>query len=89
MNRILISYDLVSPGRNYDDLYDYLTSFPKWARPLESVWVVKTKKSYSQVKTEIVNNYLDSNDKLLVVDITGSASSWHNIPDKDWIKNNG
>lgn len=87
MNRLLISYDLVSPGRNYDDLYDCLTNFPKWARPLESLWVVKTKKDCGQVKKEIVDNYLDQNDKLLVVNITGSASYWFNIPTKDWIKN--
>ena len=88
MNRLLISYDLIAPGRNYDDIYDYLTNFSEYARPLESLWVVKTNKEYSEVRNEIVNNYLDQNDKLLVVDITGCAASWFNIPAKDWIKNN-
>jgi len=88
MNRILISYDLIAPGRDYDDLYSYLKNFSKWATPLESVWVVKTAKSHTDIKREIVDNYLDHNDKLLVVDITRSASTWHNIANEDWIKNN-
>jgi len=87
MNRLLISYDLRAPGRNYEALIDYITNFPKWAKPLESVWVAKTNKSYDTVRDEMIN-LVDSNDKLLVVDITGCAAKWYNIPPENWIKNN-
>jgi hypothetical protein len=85
MYRMLISYDLISPGTDYDELYEYFQSFPKSRHPLESVWVVKTNKKQDTIRDELMR-IVDANDKVLVVDITSCAAAWHNIPSEDWIK---
>ena len=86
MYRMLISYDLISPGTDYDELYEYLQSFPQSKHPLESVWVVKTDKKQDAIRDEL-KKIVDTNDKVLIVDITGCGSAWHNIPAENWIKN--
>ena len=86
MKRLLISYDLMRPGQNYDDLIDYLKSY-KHVKPLLSLWLIATNKSAETVRDEIVNGQLiDRNDKLVVINTTGDAAAWHpgGLP---WLKN--
>ena len=89
MNRLLISYDLIAPGKDYEKLYEYLKGFPYWAKPLESLWVVKTSKEYDIVRDEI-KDFIDANDKLIVVDITGDAMAWYGLSSEvsQWLLNN-
>jgi len=75
MRRLLISYDLLSPGQNYDDLIDYLEGYVKHAHPLMSVWLIATSKSVATVRDEITA-LLDKDDKVIVVDTTGKGASW-------------
>ncbi len=90
MNTLLVSYDLQTPGKDYEKLWDHLKSYSYWAKPLESVWLVKTTRTPKEVKEIIRDNYIDQNDKLFVVDVTEKAASWHNLPEKvsAWIKDN-
>lgn len=90
MSTLLISYDLRAPQKDYEKLSDHLKSYPNWARPLESVWLIKTGQSAESVRDVIRDNYIDSNDKLLVVDVTGQAAAWRNLGAEldQWIKNN-
>lgn len=84
MKRLLISYDLVQPGQDYDKLISYLENYTH-AKPLYSVWVIKTSKSPKRVKNEIVD-LIDQNDKVIVVDTTGKAAAWY-PSGLDWLKN--
>lgn len=88
MNTILISYDLRAPNRDYATLWDHLKSYA-WARPLESVWLVRTTLNPQEVFDAAVK-YVDQNDKMFVVDITGKNSVWINLPNdvSEWIKSN-
>lgn len=90
MNTLLVSYDLKAPGKDYEKLWNHLKSYPDWAKPLESLWLIKTSKTPKQVKELIRDNYIDNNDKLFVVDVTGKSASWYNLPEKisQWIKEN-
>ena len=84
----MISYDLKSPGRDYSSLYETIKSFGTWWHYLESTWIIKTQQTVSQVN-ELVRQRLDTNDYLIVVDITGkNCNGW--LPQKawDWIKEN-
>lgn len=88
-NTILVSYDLMAPGKNYENLISFLKTFYSWAKPLESVWLIKTSSTAEQVRDELLN-HVDKNDELVVIDVTKKSAAWFNLGDKvsDWIKNN-
>jgi hypothetical protein len=69
---IQINYDLRKPGRDYQPVYDYIKSFGYWARPLASLWLVRTAKSASTVRDEL-NRLVDANDEVAIFDVTGDA----------------
>jgi len=87
MNTILISYDLIKPGKDYTNLWNHLKAYGNWAKPLESVWLIRTDLSAAQIRDAALN-HIDQNDKILVVDMTGRASAWNNLQDdvSNWIK---
>lgn len=87
MNSILISYDLRKPGKDYQQVYDCIKRMGHWAKPLESLWIVKTSKNTTQVCDEL-RQHVDANDKLLVINVTGDAMSWFNMPTDvaTWLK---
>ncbi len=70
MKTIQINYDLVAPGQNYEKLFGYVKSHGTWAKPLKSMFFVRTTKSAATVRDEI-KAYTDNNDKVVVVDVTG------------------
>ena len=86
MNTILISYDLQTPGKDYVNLWDHIKSYGNYAKPLESVWLIRTYSSAEQVRN-IAINHIDPNDKIFVVDVTSRESAWHKLTTKvvEWI----
>ncbi len=89
MNKILISYDLHKPVKDYEELYRYLKGFGTRAKPLESLWMVKTSKSHIAIRDEIVA-HIDKDDSIIVIDVSGDAMAWRGLGDKvsEWLKNN-
>lgn len=87
MNTYLVSYDLIKPGKDYSHLIAYLKSYSGWAKPLESVWLLKTSLDHTGLR-DAIRQHIDSNDKLLVVRVTNETAAWFNLPEKvsDWIK---
>jgi hypothetical protein len=75
MNTLLISYDLGVPetSDDYKKLIAHIKSYGAWAKPLYSVWFIRTDKTCAQVRDE-TKKFLDANDKLLVM----------NVADDDW-----
>jgi hypothetical protein len=69
---IQINYDLRTPGRNYEPLYAYIKSHGVWAHPLQSMWLIRTRKTASQIRDELKTK-VDSNDHVLTLDVTGDA----------------
>lgn len=65
MSVYLITYDLNSPGQNYEKLYETIKSFGECAHYLDSTWFVKTGFSKTQIreKLEVV---LDKNDHFFI-----------------------
>lgn len=91
MRTILISYDLGGPetSTQYEALIKYIKSYQLWAKPLDSFWLIKTDFSAVNVR-DAIRQYIDENDKILVMDVTADEAAWSNLP-KDvanWIKNN-
>ncbi|OHX41688.1 CRISPR-associated protein Cas2 [Cytobacillus oceanisediminis] len=88
MKSYLISYDLIGPNRDYDSVTEKIKSYGTWARPLESVWIIKSDDSATTIRDNVFS-VMDSNDKLIVTGLTGEAA-WQNLSPKlsEWLKEN-
>jgi hypothetical protein len=91
MKTFLISYDLGVPETHlsYTSLSIHIKSlYSSWARPVKSVWIIKSEKGVSQIRDEI-KVALDSNDKLIVIEMAGNWGTY-NISQEvtSWMKNN-
>ena len=62
MHTYLVSYDLICPGKDYTTLLNYLRTYGTRAKPLESVWLLKSSLGVEQLRNAI-QAYMDANDK--------------------------
>jgi len=87
MARYIVTYDLVN-RKDYTPLIEKIKSYRNWARPLESVWIIITNETSSQVRDSL-SDFIDNDDKLLIMKTTQGAS-WVGLGSNvsDWIKNN-
>lgn len=90
MRTYLISYDLGLPENHssYIELASRIKSFhPNWARPVKSVWIVKSDKNARQIRDQIKQG-LDQNDKVIIVELKGSSWGTYNISKEvtDWLR---
>lgn len=82
----IISYDLKTPDRNYEDLIKGLKSFGTWWHQTGSVWVIVTAKSVSEVR-DYLRQFIDSNDKLFVVRLAKNwAATGFDTKEYEWLK---
>jgi len=79
MATYLISYDLNAPGKNYEALYEAIKSLGAWWHHLDSTWIVKHDGPAGPIRDALARS-LDSNDKLLVVRLTGEGA-WKGFND--------
>ncbi len=86
MSVYLVSYDLRAPGKDYAPLHAHLKDYPAYAKPLESVWLINTTLSAEDLR-EAVRSRMDTNDRLLVLNIAKFEVAWLNLlPGADaWI----
>lgn len=70
MNRrfYIVSYDLKAPGRDYSSLYSAIKTGREWLHPLESMWIVWTTESASELYNSI-HPMMDPNDLLFISEI--------------------
>ena len=89
MTRVLIvSYDLGSPGQNYERILQLIKAYDSWAKLGGSAYLIRTEASPVQVRDNL-KTALDVNDKLYV----GAASepaAWTGMPEdvSKWIQAN-
>lgn len=89
MRRVLIvTYDLVHPGKNYEALLKKIKGYPSWARLGGSSYLVHTEKDPVNVRNELAL-VLDANDKLYV-GVAPAPSAWRGLPPtvSNWIHAN-
>jgi hypothetical protein len=90
LNTYLISYDLIGNKSiaDYERLHNMIKSASTWAKPLESVWIIKTPLNASQVRDHLMNA-ISTSDKLLVIGITKEWAAYNLSKEvADWIKVN-
>ena len=75
MRSLLVGYDRKEPGQKYQELSDEIKSSKGWWHHLDSTWIVRTQETPVELRDRL-NVHLDSNDKLLVLDVTGDDIAW-------------
>jgi hypothetical protein len=85
---LLVSYDLRGPGQDYSGLIKELKRKPPWWHHLKSTWIVSTDETPDQLY-ERLKEHLDKNDRILIIEITESASRQGLLSKRawDWIRN--
>jgi len=91
MSVFLVTYDLMKPetSADYENLIAQIKSYQSWAKPEYSTWLIKANKETQTIFNEL-SAHLDSNDKLLVVDVTNDSWWGKNLSSDvfTWMKNN-
>lgn len=83
----IISYDLRAPYRDYNLLYNAIKSYGTWGRLTESTWAIVTDSTSEQVRNFLMN-YIDVNDRLVVIK-GGKEAAWiRAIANNDWLQQN-
>ncbi len=77
-NNLFISYDLNSPGQNYDSLIDEIKTLGNWAKVQKSFWYVNSSLTAAEAKDKLLPK-IDSNDSLIVIDSTNNGAAWHGL----------
>jgi hypothetical protein len=88
MKTYLIGYDLNKAGQNYDILISEIKKIGTWWHCLDSTWLIKADSSTAIIRDHL-RNFVDTNDELLVVCLTGEAA-WVGFSDEcsSWLKKN-
>ena len=86
MNTYLITYDLVTPGQNYTNLFTAIRGLGSSCKPLLSTWIVRSNLTTVQIR-DTLGQYVDANDKIFVAFIGNNwASSNLTVADVNWLK---
>jgi hypothetical protein len=78
MNNLFISYDLITPGQNYESVTAAIKKLGAWAKVEYSFWYVKSAYTASKA-AEIVRAAQDQNDSLIVVDASNNNAVWYGL----------
>jgi len=89
MNTLLIIYQLSNSKETYKSLSEKIKSFPDWAKLMPRVWMVRTKLSASDVRSEL-SSTVPGDNVILVINVTDRAwASYHLEPEiVAWMKAN-
>ena len=88
MGILIVTYDLVNPGQNYEELLRKIRAYPGWAMLGGSSYLISTDATPVQVRDNLMA-VLDRNDQLFV-GICPVPSAWYGLPDDvvKWIHEN-
>lgn len=82
----IVTYDLPE-GSDYNDLYDAIKSYKRWALITDSTWAVVTDKKAVDVRGHLLS-FIPSDSRLCVVR-SGREGAWNNVHcDNEWLRNN-
>ena len=88
MATMMIGYDLNGQAKDYEDLIATIKNLGAWWHHLDSTWLVKSAMTATAVRDRL-KPYLDADDELLVIDVTGDARAWFGFSagGSKWLKN--
>ncbi|MCS3608472.1 hypothetical protein [Erwinia rhapontici] len=82
-----INYDL-RKQKDYSSLIERIQSYGTWCHPLESVWIIVTNQTATQVR-DYLATVMDNDDGILVTRLQGEAA-WYGLSNEvsQWIQSN-
>lgn len=87
MSNFIVTYDLLAPDKDYEELISAIKDYGTYSKVTESCWIIKSSKSSSQI-LEHLKNHIDFNDRLFVAQLTRDVS-WHKIMSSEkWLQTN-
>lgn len=87
MKSLIVEYDFCQPGDNYDSLIEAIKEYPMWAHITKSTWFIKTSNSCETVRDHLKSK-MDSNDRLFVAELSGTAAWMNVLCGSEYIKDN-
>lgn len=89
MAKYLVTYDLVGTNEgsaDYHRLIEAIETYLDWGRVQKSVWLIKSTRTAPEIFNHL-GSFMDSNDRLFVVQLMSEAA-WHNeMCTREWIDN--
>lgn len=85
----MVTYDLNNPGQRYDDVIQAIkeASTGVWCTYWESSYLIQSNLSVQQVFDRIAP-HLDSNDKLLIIEVKENYQGWLENNQWEYIREN-
>jgi CRISPR/Cas system-associated endoribonuclease Cas2 len=80
-NNLLVSYDLNSPGQDYESVIKEIKSLGSWAKIQKSYWYVNSTLTASEALNRVWAK-MDSNDSLIVVDASNNNAAWQGLSEE-------
>jgi hypothetical protein len=82
----LITYDLITPGKDYEKLWAAIKSYSSWCKVTESCYIISSSSTCTQIR-DYLKQFIDNNDRLFVANLTGETA-WVKVQCKnDYLKN--
>jgi hypothetical protein len=78
---LLVTYDLRTPGHNYNPFYEALKQQGNWWHHISSTWLIATTKTPQELYSALVGHIM-TGDSLLVV--TVKYPYWGSLTEKAW-----
>ena len=82
-----VSYDLKSPGRNYQPLFEALRQSGRWWHYLQSTWLIQTAETPAQLWSRLAP-HITQQDFLLIIEVRNNVQGWLPKDAWDWITAN-
>ncbi len=84
----IISYDLRSPGQNYENVHGVIKNYHSWAKLGGSAYIILTNETAIQIRDKI-RAVIDANDQLFVGAVNAPAA-WVGMGDEvtEWLMSN-
>jgi len=77
----IVTYDLRTPKRDYEGLYEQLKNSSSWWHYLESSWLIDTTESAEDIFNRL-RAHIDNNDFILIIRVGKDRHGW--LPKKAW-----
>jgi hypothetical protein len=89
MSVALVTYELKTPGRNYQPVFDYVRTFTH-CKEMETVWLLDTPQAIAEIRDRL-RTLIEPTDIVLVVRLTAEWASscfncgnWLNKTERGW-----